>query len=69
MNATATPAKVAPIKASRPRVTDGRYPEPDDEPILTKQDKVESTVVWIFGTVVIPIGISAWVSVLVQVLA
>ena len=69
MNETAAPAKVAPIKASHPKPAEARHPEPQDPPIVTKMDKAESMVVWIFGTVVIPIGVVAWVSVLAQVIA
>lgn len=48
---------------------DQKHPEPQDPPIVTNMDKAESIIVWVFGTVVIPIGIIALVNVLVQVIA
>jgi hypothetical protein len=44
---------------------DQKHPEPVDPPIVTKKDKAESIVVWVFGCVVIPIGLIAWASFIV----
>jgi hypothetical protein len=37
----------------------------DDPDVVTKKDKAESIVVWVFGCVVIPIGLIAWASFIV----
>jgi hypothetical protein len=45
MNATATPAKVARVGASRPRPAEARHPEPVDPPI-TRADMPAALMVW-----------------------